>query len=97
VKRSGPSADSWWRAFIRHDYGLGAVITLIGVMSRVLHASDGLIMGLWGNFSVLLLVDALFAWLLCGQRRVQRNHRRRAIEGSDPGRTSNRSADVGIP
>ncbi len=71
VKRSGPSADSLVAGIVFVTiFGLGAVITLIGVMSRVLHASDGLINGFVGvTFLLLLLVDALFAWLLVRSKK----------------------------
>ena len=64
-KRSGPSPDKLVEGIVFVTiFGLGGVIILMGVMSRVLHAPDGLINGFAAvAFLALLLVDALFAWL----------------------------------
>jgi hypothetical protein len=66
TRRSGPSPNSLVAGIVFVTiFGLFLVITLIGVMSRVLHASDGLINGFAAvAFLSFLLVDALFAWLL---------------------------------
>jgi hypothetical protein len=66
TRRSGPSPDSLVAGIVFVTiFGLGAVIVLMGVMSRVLHSSDGLINGFAAvTFLSVLLVDALFAWLL---------------------------------
>jgi hypothetical protein len=70
-KRSGPAPDSLVAAIVFVTiFGLVAVIMLIGMMSRVLHASDGLINGFAGvAFLSVLLVDALFAWLLLRSKK----------------------------
>jgi hypothetical protein len=48
---------------------------LIGMMSRVLHASDGLINGFAAvAFLSVLLVDALFAWLLLRSKKGGREN-----------------------
>ncbi len=51
-------------------FGLFLVIALMGVMSTILHAPDGLISGFAGTaFLSLLLVDSLFAWLLVRSKK----------------------------
>src|SRR5258708_244380 len=50
---------------IEATLGLFAVIMLMGMMSQVLHSPDGLINGFAAvAFFSVLLVDALFTWLL---------------------------------
>jgi hypothetical protein len=52
--------------------GLIAVMMLMGVMSQMLRASDGLINGFAaGAFFLILLVDALFAFLLLRSKKSQ--------------------------
>ncbi len=70
-RRSGPSPNFLVGGIVTvTTFGLFAVIMLMGVMARVLHSPDGLISGFAGiAFFSILLVDALFAWLLLRSRK----------------------------
>ena len=70
-KRSTPSPNILVAGIVVvTTLGLFAVIMLMGVMSEVLHASHGLINGFAVlTFLLLLLVDALFAWLLLRSKK----------------------------
>ncbi len=65
-KRSGPSPNFLVAGIVVvTTFGLFAVIMLMGMMSQVLHSPDGLINGFAAvAFFSVLLVDALFTWLL---------------------------------
>jgi len=71
AKRPGPSPDSLVAAIVFVTiFGLVAVIMLMGVMARVLHSPDGLINGFAAMaFFSILLIDALFAWLLLRSKK----------------------------
>jgi hypothetical protein len=71
AKRSGPSPNFLVAGIVAvTTLGLFAVIILMGVMARVLHSPDGLINGFAASaFLAVLLIDALFAWLLLRSRK----------------------------
>jgi len=73
-KRSGPSPNLLVAGIVAvTTFGLIIVIMLMDVMSKVLHSPDGLIFGFAAiAFSLVLLVDVLFAWLLLRSWRAPR-------------------------
>jgi cytochrome bd-type quinol oxidase subunit 2 len=75
-KRSGPSPNFLVGGIVTvTTFGLFLVIMLMGVMSNVLHSPDGLINGFAAvAFLSVLLVDALFAWLLLRSKKSPREN-----------------------
>lgn len=76
-KRFGPAPNFLVAGIVAVTiFGLIAVIMLMGVMSQVLHSPDGLINGFAAvAFFSILLVDALFAWLLLRSKKSPRESR----------------------
>jgi hypothetical protein len=73
-KRSGPSPNFLIGGIVAVTiFGLFLIIVLMDAMATVLHSPDGLINGFAGvAFLSILLVDALFAWLLLRSKKSPR-------------------------
>ncbi len=76
AKRPGPSPNFLVAGIVFVTiFGLIAVTMLLGVMSQVLHSSDGLINGFAAvAFLLILLIDALFAFLLLRSKKKSGEH-----------------------
>jgi hypothetical protein len=76
ARRSGPSPNFLVGGIVAvTTFGLFLVIVLMDTMKNVLHSPDGLINGFAATaFLSVLLVDALFAWLLLRSKKSRREN-----------------------